>query len=164
MINNIRKAYDITMNHAVWLQSAALLAARLWIAKVFFMSGLSKLGDWNSTLFLFEYEYAVPLLPYETAAYMAAAAELSLPVLLALGLLTPVAALGLMVMTLVIELFVYPGTTEHYYWLLLLGVLLTHGSGRFGADYGLLTLYRKKTGAGDSPPSDRELANSRLTV
>lgn len=118
-----------------WLQSAALLALRLWIAKVFFMSGLTKISAWSNTLMLFEYEYAVPLLPANIAAYMATAGELVLPVLLVLGLLTPFAATGLMVMTLVIELLVYPGTTEHYYWILLLGILMTHGSGKLGLDH-----------------------------
>lgn len=66
---------------------------------------------------------------------MPTTAELVLPVLLVLGLLTPFAALGLMIMTLVIELLVYPGTTEHIYWMLLLGVLITHGSGKPGADW-----------------------------
>ena len=121
-----------------WLQSAALLAARFWIAKVFFMSGLVKIKSWDSTIALFTDEYKVPALPPEIAAYMATAAELSLPVLLVLGLMTPLAALGLFVMTLVIELFVYPGTTEHYYWLLLLGILATHGSGKLGADFWLI--------------------------
>ncbi len=120
-----------------WLQSVALLAARLWIAKVFFMSGLTKIKSWDTTVLLFAEEYNVPLLPPEIAAYMATTAELSLPILLIIGLLTPVAALGLFVMSLVIEIFVYPGTTEHYYWLLLLGILLTHGSGKFGLDYWL---------------------------
>lgn len=124
--------YLSTPSH--WLQSIALLTVRLWIAKVFFLSGLTKIKSWDNTLMLFEYEYAVPLLPAEIAAYMATGAELILPVLLVLGLFTPFAAMGLMVVTLVIELLVYPGTTEHYYWMLLLGVLITHGAGKIGLD------------------------------
>ena len=127
-----------------WLQSIALLAARLWIAKVFFMSGLTKIKSWDTTLMLFAYEYEVPLLSSEIAAYMATGAELFLPVLLLFGLLTPLAALGLFVMSLVIELFIYPGTTEHYYWLLLLGLLLTHGSGRLGADFWIMKRYSSR--------------------
>ena len=120
-----------------WLQSLALLAARLWMAKVFFMSGLTKIRSWDTTVALFTDEYKVPLLQPELAAYLATIAELCLPILLVLGLLTPAAAFGLMAMTLVIELFVYPGTTEHYYWLMILSILLTHGSGKFGADRAL---------------------------
>lgn len=127
-----------------WLQSVALLAARLWIAKVFFMSGLVKIKSWSSTTALFEDEYKVPVLPPEVAAYMATAAELSLPVLLVLGLMTPFAALGLFVMTMIIELFIYPGTTDHYHWMLLLGVLVTHGSGKFGADFWLVKRFCSK--------------------
>lgn len=127
-----------------WFQSAALLAARLWIAKTFFMSGLVKIKSWDSTIALFTDEYKVPVLPPETAAYMATAAELSLPVLLVLGLMTPLAALGLFAMTLVIELFVYPGTTDHYHWMLLLGVLVTHGSGKLGADFWILKRFNAK--------------------
>ncbi|MFB3100316.1 MAG: DoxX family protein, partial [Gammaproteobacteria bacterium] len=62
---------------------------------------------------------------------------------LVLGLMTPLSVLGLMGMTLVIELFVYPDTTEHYYWLLLMGVLLTHGSGKFGLDHWLMKRFGK---------------------
>jgi len=127
-----------------WLQSAALLAARLWIAKVFLMSGLVKIKSWSSTIALFTDEYKVPVLPPEVAAYMATAAELSLPVLLVLGLMTPLAALGLFVMTMVIELFIYPGTTDHYHWMLLLGILLSHGSGKFGTDFWILKHFRTK--------------------
>lgn len=127
-----------------WLQSAALLAARLWIAKTFLMSGLVKIKSWDSTIALFTDEYKVPVLPPEIAAYMATAAELSLPILLVLGFMTPLAALGLFVMTMVIELFIYPGTIDHYHWMLLLGILLTHGSGKLGADYWILKHFRAK--------------------
>lgn len=123
---------------AVWLQAAALLAIRIWIAEIFFMSGLTKIKSWTTTIALFEDEYKVPLLSSEVAAYMATFAELALPLLLILGLMTPFSALGLIGITLVIEIFVYPDTTEHYYWLLLLGILLTHGGGKFGLDYWLL--------------------------
>jgi putative oxidoreductase len=123
---------------AEWLQATALLAVRLWISEIFFMSGLTKIKSWTTTIALFKDEYKVPLLSPEVAAYMATFAELALPVLLILGLMTPLSALGLIGMTLVIEIFVYPATTEHYYWLLLLGILLTHGGGKFGLDYWLL--------------------------
>lgn len=120
------------------------LSIRLWMAQIFFQSGLTKLGDWNSTLFLFEYEYAVPLLPVETAAYMATAAELVLPWLLILGFATRFGALGMFIMTLVIELFVYPGTTEHYYWLFLLASLILRGPGFLSLDALLGKLMRRK--------------------
>jgi putative oxidoreductase len=128
---------------AGWFQAAALLVIRLWIAEIFFTSGLTKIKSWTTTIALFEDEYKVPLLSPETAAYIATFAELVLPVLLIFGLMTPLSALSLIGMTLVIEVFVYPDTTEHYYWLLLLGVLLTHGGGKFGLDYWLLKRFKK---------------------
>jgi putative oxidoreductase len=119
---------------APWLQSIALLAARLWLAKAFWASGLTKIANWQTTIDLFRDEYKVPILSPELAAYAAMAGEFALPVLLVLGFLTPLGALGIMAMTLVIELFVFPGTTEHYYWLMLAGILVSFGSGKFGVD------------------------------
>jgi putative oxidoreductase len=133
----IKKLLNGILSHTAnsnWLQSAALLAVRLWIAKIFFNAGLTKIASWDSTVALFTDEYALPILPPELAAYMGTAAELSLPILLVFGLLTPLAAVGLFIMTLVIELLVYPGTTEHYYWMLLLGILITHGAGKISVD------------------------------
>ena len=115
----LKKLACCIYHYRSWPQGLAIFAARVYLAKVFFLSGLTKINSWPSTLALFNDEYSVPLLSPELAAYLATAGELVLPVLLLLGLCTPVAALGLMLMTLVIELFVYPGTTEHYYWLLL---------------------------------------------
>ena len=66
------------------LQSLALLAARLYVAQVFFLSGLTKLRDWSSTLALFHDIYQVPLLPPALAAYLGTGGELVLPVLLRL--------------------------------------------------------------------------------
>ncbi len=128
---------------ADWFQATVLLAIRLWIAEIFFMSGLTKIKSWATTISLFEDEYKVPLLSPEVTAYIATSAELVLPVLLILGLMTPLSALGLICMTLVIEIFVYPDTTEHYYWLLLLSVLFAHGGGKFALDYWLLKRFKR---------------------
>nr|MDQ6916284.1 DoxX family protein [Pseudomonadota bacterium] len=70
------------------LQPLLLLAFRLYVARVFFMSGLTKIHDWSVTVALFTDEYHVPVLPPGIAALMGTATELSMPVLLALGLLT----------------------------------------------------------------------------
>lgn len=64
-----------------------LLFCRLWVAWVFFNSGLIKITSWESTLYLFELEYQVPLLPWELAAYIGTASELILPTFIALGIL-----------------------------------------------------------------------------
>ncbi len=117
-----------------WLKGLSLLAIRLYLAQFFFFSGLTKLHDWPTTIALFHDEYHVPLLPPDLAAMMSATAELSLPVLLVLGLFSRFAALGLFCMTLVINTFVYPGVAENYYIMLLSAAIITHGSGLFGAD------------------------------
>ena len=83
------------------LQPAAALLARLYLAQVFFLSGLTKLRDWDTTLLLFSEEYQVPLLSPAVAALMGTAGELLLPVLLVLGLGGRFAALGLFVVNAV---------------------------------------------------------------
>lgn len=83
------------------LQSMLLLAARLYVAKVFFWSGLTKLRDWEITLALFQDEYAVPGLPPQLAAWLGTGGELLLPILLALGLGGRFAAAGLFVLNAV---------------------------------------------------------------
>lgn len=144
LMNSVKPLACFIYQHRAWPQSLALFAARAYLAKVFFLSGLTKISSWTTTLALFADEYPVPLLPSELAAYLATAAELTLPVLLLVGLFTPLAALGLMMMTLVIELFVFPGTTEHYYWLLLTAVLVTHGGGKLSLDQWIFPrLYRQ---------------------
>jgi putative oxidoreductase len=120
-----------------WLKGISLLAIRLFLAQFFFFSGLTKIKSWSTTIALFQDEYHVPVLPPELAALMSATAELTLPILLVLGLFTRFAATGLFLMTTVIALFVYPGAPENYYILLLTGAIIANGSGLFGADYWL---------------------------
>lgn len=115
-------------------ESLALFAARLVIARVFFFAGLTKLSNFDQTLFLFEYEYALPYVPVELAAYGATAMELAMPILLLLGLFTRYACLPLLVMTIVIQSFVYQ-LFEHAYWATLLFILITRGPGKLSADY-----------------------------
>lgn len=67
--------YDTTVTHLQsWAVPGVLLFCRLWVAWVFFNAGLSKIASWDSTLYLFELEYQVPILPWELAAYLATAA------------------------------------------------------------------------------------------
>jgi putative oxidoreductase len=93
--------------------------ARICVGTVFLRSGVLKLEGWQSgtTLSLFETEYVLPFLPASVAMYLATGAELSFPVLLFAGLLTRFAALALLIMTLVIEIFVYPNAFDtHGTW------------------------------------------------
>ena len=115
--------------------SIVQLLARLAVAAVFFKSGMTKIASWEFTIMLFREEYRVPLLPPEIAAPLATATELSIPVLLALGLFSRLATLPLLGMVLVIQLFVYPQSwAEHLTWVALLLLILTRGPGTVSLD------------------------------
>lgn len=118
----------------VLLRPLALLAARCYVGWVFFSSGLLKIKDWDSTLFLFEEEYAVPFLSPEVAAYMGTGGELLLPVLLVLGLLNPIAAIGLSVLNVMavlsLEDIAPAALSMHVIWGVLLAMVLLWGPGR----------------------------------
>jgi putative oxidoreductase len=89
-----------------------------------------------STVELFRYEYALPVLDPVTAAHAATYAEHFLPLLLVLGLFTRPAALALLGMTAVIQTFVYPGAwSTHLVWAAILLWLIGRGAGRFSLDH-----------------------------
>jgi putative oxidoreductase len=116
-----------------------LLVQRLGIAAVFFQSGRTKVEGLftipQTTVDLFELEYALPLLPPKLAAFMAAGAEHLFPVLLVLGLFSRLSAAGLLGMTLVIQLFVYPDAwPTHLSWVGLMLPVIAFGGGRFALD------------------------------
>ncbi|MBT8114676.1 MAG: DoxX family protein, partial [Arenicella sp.] len=116
----------------------ANLAARIYVGLEFFRSGLAKVEDFEGAIELFEDDWALPFLSAEPNAYLATAGELVLPVLLILGLFTRFAAAGLLVMALVIELWVFPGTAQHYYWMIILAMLMGHGGHKLSLDRWLL--------------------------
>lgn len=114
------------------------LLLRLWVAHTFWVSGLTKIQNWDSTLYLFEEEYAVPLLPPEFAAYLGTSVELGFPVLLALGLSGRFAA-GVLFLFNLVAVISYPdlgatGLEQHKVWGLMLLVSLLHGPGRLSLD------------------------------
>jgi putative oxidoreductase len=112
------------------------LPLRAAVATVFWNSAQAKLANWDTTLYLFTEEYKVPLLPPEIAANMALGIELTTPVLLVLGLLTRAAALVLLGMTTVIEIFVFPQAwPTHIQWAAMLLVLLCRGAGKLSLDH-----------------------------
>ena len=89
----------------------------------------------DSTWFLFEHEYALPLIPTHLAAVLATVAEHLLPALLILGLFSRVSALGLVAMTAVIQIFVYPDAwMTHGLWAAALLALIARGPGRLSVD------------------------------
>ena len=124
---------------ALFPDSLLYLVARLGIAGVFFLSGRTKveglLTITDSTYELFRSEYALPLLPPELAAHLAAYAEHLFPLLLVLGLCTRLSALALLGMTLVIQVFVYPDAwPTHLSWAGLLLLLIGRGAGALSLD------------------------------
>jgi putative oxidoreductase len=109
---------------------------RFSIAAVFWHSGMTKIASWDTTIALFRDEYMVPVLPPELAALLAAAVELTCPVLLVLGLATRLATLPMLGMTFVIEVFVYPEQwIEHLMWASILLLILTCGPGALSIDH-----------------------------
>ncbi|MFI0457503.1 MAG: DoxX family protein [Candidatus Thiodiazotropha endolucinida] len=115
------------------------LLARGAIAYTFWSSGRSKVSGFldisDSTFLLFEHEYGVPLIPPNIAAHMATYAEHLFPILLVLGLFTRFAALSLLIMTAVIQLFVYPDAWNvHMWWALAMLYLIRHGGGLVSLD------------------------------
>ena len=120
------------------LQPAAQLAARVYVARAFFLSGLTKLRDWDITLALFQDEYRVPLLPPEVAAVAGTTGELVLPVLLVLGLAGRFAAAGLSVVNAVAVISLaeigVAALQQHQFWGSLLIALVLWGPGRWSAD------------------------------
>jgi len=115
------------------------LAARCGIAGVFLQSGRTKVDGvlhvTDSAIYLFSEEYKLPLLSPELAAHLAAYAEHLFPLLLVLGLATRIAALALLGMTAVIEIFVYPDAwATHLTWAGLLLYLVGRGAGHFSLD------------------------------
>lgn len=123
------------------LQAPALLAARLYVAYVFFASGLQSLRDWGSTLWLYENEFRVALLPPHVAAVLGTAGEVLLPPLLALGLFGRFGALGLFVVNAVallsyLHALQAPAILFHVIWGILLLVVALWGPGKWSVDHG----------------------------
>lgn len=124
------------------MQDLLLLFLRCWVAWIFFKSGMLKYQSWEVTLQLFAYEYAVPLLPSDLAAVLATVAELILPPLLCLGLITRPAAFALFMVNIV-AVVSYPdispsGIKDHQLWGLGLLWITLLGAGRLSADRGLI--------------------------
>jgi len=132
------------------LQPAALLAARGYVGWAFFVSGLTKLRDWDTTLALFADEYQVPLLSPEVAALAGTAGELVLPVLLVAGLAGRFAAAGLSAVNIVAVISlaeIAPAALQqHQFWGSLLIAVLLWGPGRWSLDALLAPRLRGKAG------------------
>lgn len=115
-----------------------MLVLRLYLAWVFLKSGLLKIQTWESTLELFEFEYAVPLLSPWAAATLATAGEILLPILVIVGLFSRFAVLGLFILNAV-AMISYPdisaaGIKDHQLWGMGFFFILLFGAGTFSLD------------------------------
>ncbi len=142
--------FDATRN---WLARFPLsiiqLAGRIGIGATFFRAGLLKYQSWEFTVRLFQEEYRVPFLDPAVAAGIAMVQELTIPILLFLGLATRIATLPLLGMIAVIQVFVYPNAyNEHLVWGAILVLLLTRGPGVFSIDH-LISRFARRV-----PPSE----------
>ena len=138
LIDKVRTAWSPLTRLLDALQPLAALLARLYVAQVFFLSGLTKLRDWGTTVALFTDEYKVPVLSPVVAAAMGTAGELVLPVLLVLGLAGRFSALGLFVVNAVAVISlseIAPAALQqHILWGTLLAALAIYGLGPWTLD------------------------------
>ena len=122
------------------------LAARIFPAAVFWQSGETKVAGWHlkpSAISLFENEYQLPLIDPTIAAYVSAFSEHIFPILLVIGLATRFSALALLCMTVVIEIFVYPGAwPTHGVWATCLLVVIARGPGSLSLDHLIARKYQ----------------------
>lgn len=109
------------------------LGIRLWLAQIFFVSGVIKLSNWDNAILLSQNEYPVSWLSPITAAYLGVCIELVGAVLLATGLATRLAAFSMLVLSLVIQ-FNYLAFDEHLFWAALFGWFVVHGAGTLSID------------------------------
>lgn len=133
MLNRLNGMFDRIPHDVV------ALALRVFPAMVFFQSGRTKVEGVfsikDSTWFLFEHEYALPLIPSNLAAVLGTTAEHVLPILMILGLATRLSAFGLLGMTAVIQIFVYPGAwITHGLWAAALLAVVARGPGALSLD------------------------------
>lgn len=138
------------------LQDILALGIRLYVGWQFFTAGWLKLNAWDSTLYLFQYEYRIPILSPKLAAVLGTAGELAFPVLLWLGVTSRLAALGLQsvnVMAVVAYAHVIfnpefgaSAATDHYFWGLMLLSVMVYGPGRLSVDELLTRIHSSGTG------------------
>jgi putative oxidoreductase len=116
--------------------SVLQLGMRIGVGAVFFNAGLLKYNSFEFAVKLFEEEYKLPLLDPAVAARMAMVNELTIPIFLFLGLATRIAAIPMLGMVAVIQIFVYPQAwTDHLFWATTLVFIVTRGPGVFSLDH-----------------------------
>jgi len=133
-MNDNRFDSQLTQLLAPWL----LLIFRAILAYSFVKAGYLKLSNWAGTLYLFEYEYQVPILSFELAAYLGTAVEIIIPIALIIGSYTRLSAAILFAFN-AIAVYSYPvlweqGFYDHRYWAAMLAALVVWGAGKYSFD------------------------------
>ncbi|HET6376460.1 MAG TPA: DoxX family protein, partial [Methylocella sp.] len=144
----IRAALGVSTLLDKFPQSLISLAARIFPAAIFWMSGQTKVEGFHVTenaIALFRQEYALPLIDPGLAAKIAAFSEHFFPFLLVIGLASRIAAFALLFMTAVIEIFVYPDAwPTHGVWATCFLVVIARGPGIFSLDHLLMRRWAKE--------------------
>lgn len=125
-------------NVAEKLQSIALLFLRIYTSYMFFPAGFLKIKNWDTTLFLFEEEYQVPMLSPGFAAVLGTGGELVFPVLLSLGLISRFSAGGLFFVNAIAVISladIAPAAlNQHLLWGMALAVIALWDGGSLSVD------------------------------
>jgi putative oxidoreductase len=150
LIEKLRLPVARSNNALAWFSWALLLYFRCHVASVFLQSGWWKLTNWEQNLAVFEYEYQVPLLPYELAAYLATFGELVFPVFLVLGLGTRYAAILVQFINLMAVVSYYStlskgaGLALHQLYGAMLLTCMVYGGGAVSLDYWLKNKFSRR--------------------
>mgnify|MGYP006082257835 FL=1 len=120
--------------------SVIALLARIAMGSTFWLSARTKVDGLltlkDSTFFLFENEYALPVLPVNVAAYLATYSEHLFALMLFVGLGSRLGTAGMLDITAVIQLLVYPSAwPTHLGWAVLLLVIIAQGPGKLSLDH-----------------------------
>ncbi|MDM8566231.1 DoxX family protein [Candidatus Halobeggiatoa sp. HSG11] len=139
MFQKIIYGYFLAIKGLEWTRPGFELGVRLYVAWIFFKSGLVKIQSWDTTVMLFEYEYNVPFLSPHLAAVLGTAAEFILPALFLLGLGGRLSVIALFVFNLV-AVISYPdispaGIQQHMLWGFMLIMLFFYGFGKLSLDH-----------------------------
>ncbi len=150
-LSRMEKRYDRIVHGLRYLAPVADLAARLWMARIFWLAGMAKLQSMTATVELFRYMYHVPLLPPVWAAYIGTGIEIVFPILLAMGLAGRFAA-GFLFIYNIITIISYPqmgvtGIMDQVPWGIFLLFTMVYGPGVFSLDFGLNRIWKSKSHA-----------------
>lgn len=134
VIETLRKIGGVLRIFDVVLAPIMDVIRRLTLAQAFFLSGLIKISNWDNALYLSAHEYPVSWLDPTSAAIIGVAIELICPVFLVLGLMTRLAALPMLILTIVAQT-VYQPVNPQAFWIIIFGFWVTSGAGKQSLDH-----------------------------